>query len=560
MELRKSFDTIRYLRRRQIVGQLRKRLYSFLGAKAFFRSLNVPDFPGCFLSLPDSFIPPGRQRNTARDLLSGKFTFLNFTRGLGWPPDWEPGDLPKLFVYNLHYFEWLWALDYIEAKKAVTDWISRYDLRRGRPGWEPYPVSLRLINWCTFFFGEFRARTESDHVFLDKLWRSIFIQSQWLLRNLEVHLLGNHFFENGVALALVGSCFKGPVADRWYKMGKKIVTTEIREQILPDGMHFERSPMYHLRYIYTLLLLMRFGREDLQPPIRDAVESMISALQHLIHPDGGIALYNDSAFGIYNLPAELINLWEKEAGKMTEKMSDLPIGNWALPEAGYYGFRDGAGNYLICDAGPIGPDYLPGHAHGDIFSFELSLKGHRVIVDSGVYEYAEGLMRDYCRSTGSHNTVEIAGQDQCEFWGAFRVARRGHPHDVVWNPSGEGFVLSGWHDGYQRLSGAPIHYRQFIRRRDTFLEISDRVESRRPVRIVSRVHLHPDCLIKSHRGNQIEISYPGGQFRITFSGEGDLKFKSSYYCPEFGRRLDNKVINFISSGSKIETGYLIKTL
>ena len=277
------------------------------------------------------------------------------------------------------------------------------------------------------FFGVYRDRTESDRKFADKLWRSIFIQSQWLRRNLEVYLLGNHFFENGAALALVGSCFKGPEADRWYLAGKKIVTTEIREQVLSDGMHFERSPMYHLRFIYLLLLLMRIGRDDIRRTAWDAAGEMISALKYLCHPDGEIALFNDSALGIYNRPAELIDLWENEAGRSTGGGDTPPVGNWALPEAGYYGFRDGDGNYLICDAGPIGPDYLPGHAHGDIFSFELSLKGRRVIVDSGVYEYAVGRMRDYCRSTGAHNTVEIAGQDQCEFWGAFRVARRGAP-------------------------------------------------------------------------------------------------------------------------------------
>ncbi|MEA1927582.1 MAG: alginate lyase family protein, partial [Candidatus Auribacterota bacterium] len=380
---------------------------------------------------------------------------------------------------------------------------------------------------------------------------------QWLCRNLEVHLLGNHYFENGVALALAGSCFKGPDADRWYRAGKNIVTPEVREQILSDGMHFERSPMYHLRFVYTLLLLMRFGREDLRETLRGAAGSMFSALQYLIHPDGGIALFNDSAFGIYNQPADLIDLWENETGRSIEEDNTLPVGNWALPEAGYYGFRDGDGNYLICDAGPIGPDYLPGHAHGDIFSFELSLKGKRVIVDSGVYEYKEGRMRDYCRSTRAHNTVGIASQDQCEFWGAFRVARRGHPRDIVWQPSADGFVLSGRHDGYRRLAGGPTHYRKFIWRAPGSLEVRDRVESRRPVEAISRIHLHPDCLIKSHQGNRIEITYSGGRFTIIFVGSGEIIIEDSFYCPEFGRRLDNKVINFISSGTQIECGYKI---
>jgi hypothetical protein len=32
---------------------------------------------------------------------------------------------------------------------------------------------------------------------------------------------------------------------------------------------------------------------------------------------------------------------------------------------------------LILDVAPVGPDYLPGHAHADTLSFELSLFGQR---------------------------------------------------------------------------------------------------------------------------------------------------------------------------------------
>ena len=42
---------------------------------------------------------------------------------------------------------------------------------------------------------------------------------------------------------------------------------------------------------------------------------------------------------------------------------------------------------VLCDIGRIGPDYLPGHAHADTLSFELSLAGERVIVNSGISEY-----------------------------------------------------------------------------------------------------------------------------------------------------------------------------
>jgi uncharacterized heparinase superfamily protein len=56
---------------------------------------------------------------------------------------------------------------------------------------------------------------------------------------------------------------------------------------------------------------------------------------------------------------------------------------FAMRDAGYYGVRRG-GHLLIADAGRVGPDHLPAHAHGDIFSFEWTLRGQRVVVDAGV--------------------------------------------------------------------------------------------------------------------------------------------------------------------------------
>ena len=85
---------------------------------------------------------------------------------------------------------------------------------------------------------------------------------------------------------------------------------------------------------------------------------------------------------------------------------------------------------MFVDAGPIGPAYLSVHGHGDIYSYELSLDGRRVVVDGGTSTYQAGPERDWVRSTRAHNTVEVAGADQCEFFGAFRVGRRGRPRDV----------------------------------------------------------------------------------------------------------------------------------
>jgi len=234
------------------------------------------------------------------------------------------------------------------------------------------------------------------------------------------------------------------------------------------------------------------------------------------------------------------------------------MGPWSLPDAGYYGARSTDGSCIVCDAGPVGPDYLPGHAHGDIFSFELSFGAARVIVDSGVHDYEKSDTRRYCRSTRAHNTVEIDGQDQCEFWGMFYVGRRGRPHDVQWTPSPDGFTLEAWHDGYRHLPGRPVHHRRFAWNTSGMLQLSDHVESTRSFSAVSRFHMHPDCRILRQDSRSAEISFPGGRLLVDFNGPGTLNVEDSFYCPRFGQAIPNKCLAYSCSGSSIRIETILR--
>ena len=67
---------------------------------------------------------------------------------------------------------------------------------------------------------------------------------------------------------------------------------------------------------------------------------------------------------------------------------------------------------LLADCAPVGPDYLPAHAHADTLSFELSLGGRRVLVNSGTSEYGDRAERARAsaarrRTTRSRSTARI---------------------------------------------------------------------------------------------------------------------------------------------------------
>ncbi|CAN5684563.1 N/A [soil metagenome] len=538
MNLLRLVHTVRHLRARQIAAQASHRVRRAIENPSRVQRWKSPAFPGCRWRPVQSFLPPNPGRNSAEAIKAGTFVFLNHAHAAGFPPDWRAAGLPKLWRYNLHYHDFLWLLDNQDATSVAENWIARHPPARGAEGWESYPTSLRLMNWCMLFWGRHRAKFDSDPKLAERIWRSIHQQAEWLSRHLETHLLGNHLLENAAALALVGSCFAGDAAAKWFSTGTDLLREQLAEQILPDGGHFERSPMYHSRVVYLLAMLKNSGDAALSELVGQPLAQSLAALKQMCHPDGEIALFNDSGFGIYPQLQDL--------AEYLNDGSPAPLGAFALPDSGYFGARTADGSYILCDAGAIGPDYLPGHAHGDMLSFELSLRGHRVIVDSGVYEYEPGAMRVYCRSTRAHNTVELLGQDQCEFWGAFRVAKRGRVRGISFLPSPGAFQLTAEHDGYARSRKRLYHRRTFLWNQTGKLVISDFVTARLEsgTDFISRLHLHPDCVVTSFAGRSVHVRYPAGQFVIEFENEGNVQIERSYYCPEFGQKLDNVVVAF----------------
>ena len=492
--------------------------------------------PGLRWRLADFPPPTVEGANSAAEILGGRLSFIGRTERIGFPPAWDRRDLPKLWLYNLHYHEFLWELSYEDARAVVLDWISGHPPGAGQTGWEAYPISLRLVNWCTLFCGRHVARTLDDEAFCQALWMSIRDQARHLERNIEWHLMANHLLENAVALAVVGSCFGHPEADRWLKRGCTLLERELPEQILADGGHVERSPMYQSRVLYDLRVLMATAEPRLTALVGPYVTPATGVLRAMTHPDGDIALLNDSALGVYPMPESVAH----EAGP------------FALAETGYYGARNDEGDYVICDVGPMGPDYQPGHGHADLLSFELSLGGSRVVVDSGVSTYEPGAMRDYCRSTRAHNTVEIGGADQAELWGAFRVGRRAVPTVVEWRASPSRFTLSAEHGGYAHLAGSPRHRRRLEWQGLGVLTITDEVFAARPVDAVARLHLHPECQVDAFTDSGCTLRFAGGGADVSWEGWQGVELTDSSYCPRFGVETVNRCLALSSRVAMLE--------
>ena len=167
------FHTLRNLPPRQFATLLVRRIQGVTQNTGSFFRRAVPAAPDCRWEPRIEFIAPGSHNNEAEDLLRGNFNFLDRTEAAGWPPSWYTRGASRLWEYNLHYFEYLWPLEFDSAREVVRDWIANHPLERRAAGWEPYPTSLRLMNWCAVFFARHADRTAADQTFRDGLWRSI---------------------------------------------------------------------------------------------------------------------------------------------------------------------------------------------------------------------------------------------------------------------------------------------------------------------------------------------------------------------------------------------------
>jgi uncharacterized heparinase superfamily protein len=524
------------------------------------------------------FIPhTGSRPDDIRNL---RFNFLNEEICFDGQIQWLPEKTSRLWRYNLHYFDYFNCEGGLEpdvAFRLAGNWIGNVPPGT-RDAWDPFPLSLRLVNWIKYLSRENRLESAPS-----ELVRSCYLQALWLERSLEYHLMGNHLFKNAKALIFCGLFFQGGAASRWLAKGTRILSNQLDEQILPDGGHFERSPMYHSMILEDCLDLLNVcsnyphtGLKLLSDRLRGTIRPMLTFLLAMTHPDGAISLFNDAALGIEVTPYRLADYCEALAAKGRRVIPlRTPLSHYpALPptlgsgyrqtfaafcESGYFIMAPSEAHRLIVDCGQIGPDHQPGHAHSDTLSFELSIKGRRVIVDSGCSQYLDGDIRRYNRGNAGHNTITIDGINQSEVWGAHRCARRARPLYAVMDCDDEGTIsFRGAHDGYVRLPGKPVHHRLITW--SGAITIEDEIQGAGKHDIESRLHIHPDLGIKIGENRAVLTCDGEVLAKVSLMGEGHLEILPGLYCPEFGVTKKCTVLRVMFSCASLpfKTGWRIQ--
>jgi len=432
------------------------------------------------------------------------FVFLNLSHSFSDKIDWNYNRFGKLWTYNLNYFDYL-NQENISKETGIIlikDYIKNDNLLLD--GKEPYPISLRGINWVKFL-----SKNKVNEEFIDNnLYNHYYI----LLKNIEYHLLGNHLLENAFSLLFGSFYFQD---EKLYNKSKKILITELNEQILEDGSHFELSPMYHQIMLFRvldciqLIKLNSWKNDDLLNLLEESSSKMLSWLENVTFNNGDIPMVNDCAFQIAPSTKDLLNYGiSLGINKKNIKLSD----------SGYRMFKNEKYE-LFMDMGEVGASYQPGHVHSDTFNFVLYANNQPFIVDTGTSTYEKNGRRQLERSTSSHNTMTIGDYEQTQVWGGFRVAKRAK----IISLKESSFLFSSSHNGYKNIG--VIHNRKFITNKDS-VHIFDKLNKHEIYEQIAHFHFHP--LINNIIIKKTSIFFKSLNIEISFKGK-NISLKKELY-------------------------------
>lgn len=406
--------------------------------------------------------------------------------------------------------------------------------------WSLYGVSRRVLLYGRLTSQVHLFSTEFQQTF----WAQFYQDACYVAAFPETDIRGNHLVKDLKALLATSLIFRRlpstrKQAGRWLFSLNKHLPETFASQVLPDGFHYERTPMYHAWVLEDLLDCLHWLKsEHIEFPVaslRNTGKRMRDALIAIRHSSGQLPLFGDTSLPQTPEPDSLLAYAETVLEESNPDPGTDLLAH--LPDAGFTVFRHPRPDAsLIVDCGDFGPRRLPAHSHADIGSFELHVQNQPILVDSGISDYAPGAERDYFRSSAAHNTIWVPGADQAELWGSFRVAE--YPAfetcEVQADGSGAKVELA-----YENYNHAYRHQRSIFSVGGRFWVVQDWLTHLSPAdrECYSLLHIHPDCSMQYNDEiftvDDALLIMPFGMRELHWSGESPWRDHPNLYSAGF---------------------------
>lgn len=446
-----------------------------------------------------------------------------------------------------------------EVVDEINNWIDENPLMYSVNWTCSMDTAIRAVNWIyalnfisksKFFTDEFTARVS----------KSLFQHGFFIRNNLEkvIPYSNNHYSSDIVGLLYLGRFFnKTSRGKRLFKFAEKEFFKDIDIQVLPSGVHYEKSVSYHRLmvelYSYSIYMFDRCGIK-VPIPIRDKVQKMFDYVANYTKPNGYAPLIADNDDGRF-LPFVRRDFRDHRYLNDSSSVESVVVANGIKQTSGSMA----SGTQLHDDAGVaiarskdafllvscVGYSRKPKssevnlgtHTHNDLLSFELNIGGNDIIIDPGTYLYTSSINdRNEFRSTRKHNTVFVDEEEQNQLSdkSAFSLRR-----NVLFDKlSMEGAIVSG---NYRTLKGQMHHHRTFDLQEGKLL-IKDVIEKTGSVHEGHlRLHLAEGIEPELKEGTVI---FEVGDYAISISNsECETSIENDTWAPSFGVLKNDKTID-----------------
>jgi hypothetical protein len=425
-----------------------------------------------------------REPKWRRDSVRGVESGLPYFRRVPYLDASRAGDHKLVWELNRHQHLTLLAQAFVvcerkeffeELLRQWESWIEQNPFQRGINWASALEVAIRALAWIWIYHltGD-RMTALQRRRFLEELYR----HGRHLETNLSFYFSPNtHLLGEAVALHCLGTLLPAlPGSARWAELGGRVVRSELRRQVQPDGAYFEQSLYYHVYALDMFLLhyiLDRRGEEfhrilDLMAGYLHAMMGPQRRLPLIGDDDGGRLFFPSVSadhFGRATLATcgQLLGRpeWAKDPedahrqaiwwlGPVRASESAQAAGRGAVKQsrdrkgavpAGAQTAQLGVGageveapgesieeTRLFSDSGSVvwsrGEFWVliqaggfgamrAGHSHSHALSMIARLGDEDLLIDPGTFTYTgEPRWRRWFRGSAAHNTVRVNGLDQ----------------------------------------------------------------------------------------------------------------------------------------------------
>jgi uncharacterized heparinase superfamily protein len=509
----------------------------------------------------------------------------DYSSGKTWPPvpfnritymEGDGSDVKYPWELNrMYWIAWLgkaywisgnpaWVRDFV---RLIDDWRERNPFNIGVNWAMPMEVALRGF-WLMMGFGMFYGARGIDNTWWIEYLAMAWNHAVYLERNLEYFFnLTNHYLSNCFGLVALGSLFAGtPDGKRWLSEGRSRMIRELQHQVLPDGVHYERSIGYHrlvLEMYLTADVILRCSGVPFPQSSRDHIQRMAEFMCDYIPPTGDAPQFGDSDDGVllrlrhnqalydhrdtlalaasvfqrsdfyavageYSQAALLITGSEgfevlRQSGTAQRPSRLYPDGGFAILRNSQF--------FVVADIGPIGL-----HGNNDTLSFTLNGPNGPFIIDPGTYCYTRDReIRNELRSTSAHNAPAVDNVEIAEFDGLWRVKSDPTAPRIAHWESGESgrVVLDAEHQAYTRLASGGVTVGRRWELEGDKLRITDRLDGTGTHDISTRFTLAEGCTIEIVDQQRLIITQPSGD-QLEVISTDPLTSAAGWYSPSYG--------------------------